>query len=304
MSKYKEAMPSRISVNVNKKEGVYQSFEPYDPLPLVFDSPHSGRIYPEDFYHICDDLDLRRAEDLYVDEFFNSAPNAGACYLEAHFPRSYIDVNRSLEDIDPLLLEEKWPGHTFTTPRAHAGIGLIRRLLKADYPVYDRKLTLEETRHRIETYYAPYHDKLKAIIDTLHDTYGQIWHINCHSMPSNGYKGRNGQFTSPLADFVIGDLDGTSCAREFSFTIRDCLKSMGYKVAMNDPYKGVEILQRYGLPHLNRHSLQIEINKALYIDEDRLEKTPEYNRLKMDIMKLIHHIADFVRSRQVPLAAD
>lgn len=291
-------------VNTNKIDFVYKSLEPESCLPLVFDSPHSGRTYPDDFDHICDFKDLRRAEDLYVDELFKTAPDFGACYLEAHFPRSYIDVNRSLDDIDPLLLDESWPGHIVTTPRAHAGIGLIRRLLKSDYPVYDRKLTLDETRHRIQTYYAPYHDKLKSLIDDLHAAYGQVWHVNCHSMPSNGFTSRHGRFSSPLADFVIGDLDGTSCARDFSFMLKDTLKSMGYKVAMNDPYKGVEILRRHGLPHVNRHSVQIEINKALYIDEQRIEKTGNFENLKSDLGKLIKTVADFVKDQQVPLAAD
>lgn len=277
---------------------------PADPLPLVFDSPHSGSIYPADFEYVCSFHDLRRSEDLYVDEFFSGAPDFDACFLKALFPRAYIDVNRSLGDMDPLLLDKSWPGHQSTSPRAHAGIGLIRRLLKADYPIYGDKLSIREVKARIANFYHPYHQKLENIIESLYADYGQVWHVNCHSMPSGGKKRHGRLFHSPLPDFVIGDRDGTSCTRDFSFAIRDFLQGMGYSVALNDPYKGVEIVKRHGRPDMNRHSLQLEINKALYVDEKTIEKTDNFKPLQTDMRNLMKYLSGFVRDQQVPLAAD
>lgn len=282
---------------------------PENPLPLVFDSPHSGTHYPNDFDHACDHDLLEKAEDKFVDDLFSAAPAYGASLLSALFPRSYLDVNRAMNDIDPELLSAPWDYDcTPMNPsnRSYAGIGLIRRLVRPGQPVYNRQLSPLEIKSRIETYYKPYHAALEKLIEDAHYNYGQVWHINCHSMPSpsptNGAMGRVNPYTAP--DFVLGDRDGTSCHSHFTRAVRDFLREKGYKVAINDPYKGVELVERYSNPATGRHSLQIEISRALYLDEETYEKSKNYNNLKDDMTSLIEFCATYVQSNLTALAAD
>lgn len=281
-------------------------------LPLIFDSPHSGRDYPGDFDYVCSRPDLESAEDSFVDELFSAAPAHGAALLCALFPRSYIDVNRAEDDIDPGLLGERgaeiYPHPINPSARSDAGIGLIRRLVKPGAPVYGRALTYAEIQKRIETYYRPYHDALQKLVDEAHYNFGQVWHVNCHSMPSASAKPRQplplNRGRSQTVDFVLGDRDGTTCAPEFTRAIRDYLRSLGYTVTVNDPFKGVELIARHSNPARGRHSLQIEINKALYMDESSGRKTPGFEKLKTDIEKLVKFCAGFAQSRLTSLAAD
>jgi len=255
-------------------------------LPLIFDSPHSGREYPTDFNYVCPLSVLQQAEDSFVDDLMDCAPDHGASLLCATFPRSYIDVNRALTDIDISLIDGLWPGPVRATSRSHAGIGLVRRLAKPGIPLYDRRLSVSEVQARIEGYYKPYHDALARLISDAHYNFGQVWHINAHAMPDNS-----------TADFVLGDRDGTSCGRDFTYAIRDALKGLGYRVSINHPYKGVEILRRHGNPRRGIHSLQLEISKALYWDSVNNIKSSNYNLLKYDIKKLISLCADYVTDR-------
>jgi N-formylglutamate deformylase len=281
---------------------------PLKPLPLVFDSPHSGSIYPEDFDTTCPRADLESAEDSFVDELFSSAPAHGATLLCALFPRAYIDVNRAEDDIDPGLLAEAWPGQANPSARSDAGIGLIRRLVKPGVPVYARTLSHKEITKRIEKYYHPYHDALQKLIDDAHYNFGAVWHVNCHSMPSSSARPRQpvgiAGGRSQAVDFVLGDRDGTSCDPEFTHAIRDFLRGLGYLVTINDPFKGVELVARHSNPSRGRHSLQIEINKALYLDETSNKKSKDFPALKADIEKLVKFCAGFASSRLTSLAAD
>lgn len=283
--------------------GVYTLTRPDYPLPLVFDSPHSGIIYPADFDYACDFAALEKAEDKYVDELFADVPNQGATLLCADFPRSYIDVNRCERDIDVDLLEDIWPEEIVATPRSHAGIGLIRRLVKPGMPLYARSLKSAEIRNRIETYYRPYHKALEQVIEEAHYVHGQVWHINCHSMPTQE---GNAFRATPLkaADFVLGDRDGTTCDIAFTHAVRDFIKSMGYRVSVNDPYKGVELVRRYSSPSTGRHSLQVEVARNLYMDEDTYKKSNDFNALKANIDRLISFCADYVQAQSLPMAAD
>lgn len=284
-------------------QGIYTLAEAAHKLPLVFDSPHSGHNYPEDFDFSCDFSILEKAEDKYVDELFINAPSFGADLLCAHFPRSYIDVNRCEKDIDVDLLEDIWPDEMFPTPRSHAGIGLIRRLVRPGIPLYSRKLKAAEIRQRIESCYRPYHAALENLIENAHYTFGQVWHINCHSMPtaeSSSFR------ATPLksADFVLGDRDGTTCDIHFTHAVRDFLKGLGYRVTINDPYKGVELVRRYSNPATGRHSLQVEIARNLYMDENTYKKSDGFLKLQVDIDRLIGFCAEYVQAQSLPMAAD
>jgi N-formylglutamate amidohydrolase len=269
-------------------------------LPLVFDSPHSGTAYPRDFGYAAPFDILRRAEDAFVDELFGAAPAHGAGLLAALFPRSYIDPNRHEADIDVSLIEGDWPHALAPTRRSRRGMGLIRRILRSDLPVYDRRLTVAEVVARIENYHRPYHAELKTMLDTAHRRWGCVWHVNCHSMRALGRKPGDPPFGGTglaRADFVLGDLDGQACDADFRELVREALVGLGYRVALNRPFKGAELVTRYSDPRTGRHSLQIEINRRLYMDERKVEKTPDFDRLKADIDRLIAAIAGYVRER-------
>jgi N-formylglutamate amidohydrolase len=261
-------------------------------LPLVFDSPHSGRDYPEDFGHAVPVDLLRRAEDAFVDELIESAPSYGATLLQALFPRSYIDPNRHEHEVDPAMLGEPWPHPILSSEKSEMGLGLVRRLIKGNVDIYDRHLSADEIRARIEGFHRPYVAELERLLDGAHETHGIAWHINCHSMRSAGRK--RGQ-RIPRADIVLGDRDGTSCGPAFTAFVAEVARGLGYRVAINDPFKGAELVARFGRPVEGRHSLQIEINRALYMDEDRIEKRADFAAFKQDMDRLIGAIAEYVR---------
>lgn len=270
------------------------------PLPLVFDSPHSGAVYPPDFGHAAPLDLLRRAEDAFVDELFADAPSHGAGLLAALFPRSYIDPNRHVGDIDLSLLDGDWPHALAPTRRSRRGLGLIRRILRGDLPLYQRKLSAAEVKARIDNYYGPYHAELEAMLDAAHRGWGQVWHVNCHSMRALGRRPGDPPFGGegkPRADFVLGDRDGTACDAEFRALVQETLSAWGYQVVVNKPFKGAELVSRYSNPASGRHSLQIEINRRLYMDERAVVKSADFPRFKGEIDRLIAVIAGYVRER-------
>lgn len=287
-------------------ENVYRILPPAgNPAPVIFDSPHSGYHYPEDFGHSAELDMLRRAEDPHIDDLYSPVVNYGASLLMALFPRNYVDVNRALDDIDDQLLSEPWPSPIAPTIRSAAGHGLVHRLIKSGVPIYNRQLSISEITHRINHYYNPYHAALKCLLDDAVYKFGQVWHINCHSMSSLAAKeGSAFQVQFGEADFVLGDRDGTTCDPQFANSIKSFLTELGYKVYVNTPYKGAEIVQRYSAPEKHRHSLQIEINKSLYMNEASFEKSSNYNSFKSDLQKLIGFIGDWAKAQELPMAAD
>ena len=270
----------------------------YD-VPVVFDSPHSGTAYPADFDAIVPHLTLRRAEDTHVEALYAAAPDHGAILIAADFPRSYIDANRSLLDIDAALLETAWPGPINVSRKTEKGIGLVWRLLDTGEPIYTRKLTVAEVQARISNCYAPYHKAVRDAINAAHKHYGAVWHINCHSMPATSSVISEEGPGVPRADFVLGDRDGTSCAPAFTAFVALTLRGMGYDVKVNDPYKGVELVRAYSDPDEHKHSLQIEVNRKLYMDEVNREVNANFAKLQSDIAVLIKAISGYAR-KNVP----
>ncbi len=264
-------------------------------VPAVFDSPHSGREYPADFGHAVARRILRFGEDTFVDELFASAPRYGAFLLEAHFPRTYIDTNRPEDDLDQRLLEEPWPGPLSPGAKTRSGIGLIWRVASETQPIYDRRLSLAEVRHRIATYHRPYHQALDDVIADTHRKFGAVWHVNCHSMPSTSDRRSPEGPGRQRPHFCLGDRDGTTADPRFVRFVHEMIGDMGYRVTVNDPYKGVELVRRHGRPGEGRHSLQIEINRGLYLDEETREKAAGFARLAADVDRLIGGICAYVR---------
>ena len=264
------------------------------PIPLVLDSPHSGETYPADFDHLPPRDVVRQAEDTHVARLWSRAPMHGATLVEAHFPRAYLDANRSLDDMDPELLADAWEAPIAITRKTELGIGLVWRLARGGVPMYGRRLTSVEVRRRIDRCWRPYHAAVEAAIDERRQRFGAVWHLNCHSMPAIG-DALSDDPGRERADFVLGDRDGTTCAPEFTALVATTVRELGYGVAINDPYKGVELVRKHGRPREGRHSLQIEIKRTLYMDERTLEPTANYVQLAHDLDRLTASIAAFVR---------
>ena len=266
-------------------------------LPLVLDSPHSGTQYPADFGHKVPLARLRHGEDTHVDALWADAPAHGATLIAADFPRTYIDANRALADLDPAMLAGPWEQPLMPSEKSRLGVGLVWSRLDAATPMYDRLLTPAEVRGRIERCWKPYHAALQSAIDAAARDFGAVWHLNLHSMPNNAYERLGKTAPHPLADFVLGDRDGTTCEPEFVALIEDTLRAQGYSVARNDPYKGVELIARIGQPAMRRHSLQIEIRRPIYMDEATREPNGGFAELRANLSALTREIAAYVRRR-------
>ena len=266
-------------------------------LPLLFDSPHSGSVYPDDFDHVPPRARMRQSEDSFIDELYEAAPEHGATLIGALFPRIYVDPNRSVLDIDPTLLEEDWPDESDPGPKCDLGVGLVWRLCPPGGPIYDRKLTVAEVRRRIDQYHRPYHDAVSSALGRLHGRFGAVWHINCHSMPSVSTVMAAEGPGLRRPEITLGDIDGTTCSAEFTELVYETLSDFDYDVTVNDPYKGGELVSAWSDPAAGRHSLQIEINRALYMDEVGLKRNSGFKALQENVTQLIGVIANFVRDR-------
>jgi N-formylglutamate deformylase len=280
-------------LTVKHLSGILVRYEPaamIAPAPVVFDSPHSGYAYPEDFDHVVPRDMLRRAEDAFVDDLYEAAPAYGAAFLKALFPRAYIDPNRHEDEIDSGMLAGPWPRPIRASEKAEMGLGLVRRLIKGRVEIYDRPLLVDEVMARIESYHRPYHAELETMLDERLARFGAVWHVNCHSMRTTG---RHQGKSIPRDDFVLGDREGASCDPAFTEFVAARLRGMGYSVQLNHPFKGAELVERFGRPRAGRHSLQIEVNRGLYMDEDRIEKHQGFERLKGDIERMIADICAF-----------
>lgn len=288
MSRQGEPEDLPQAVSVRRPDG--------EELPLLYDSPHSGRVYPEDFLPAAEMRLLLGGEDRFVDDLVIDAPSHGATLIKALFARTYIDPNRTADDLDPHLLPEDWAEETAPSVNSERGVGLIFRLIGDAVPIYDRLLSADEIRHRIDAYWRPYHAALEDEMARLTERFGEVLHINWHSMqPVGNALAPDPGRTRP--DFVLGDLDGTSCDPALTRFVADHLSALGYSVGLNDPYKGALIVERYGKPEEGRHTLQIEINRALYMDHGTLDRTGGFADLRDDLSTFTDELAGFARAR-------
>ena len=278
---------SKKILNVEGDEG--------QSIPLIIDSPHSGTEYPLDFNHQADFAQLRQAEDSYVDELYKHVSSIGGVFLDAKFPRSYIDPNRSENDF---ILEDLHEKNNNTceikfkpTIKSQLGIGLVwLKIPPNGEPMYRDKITLKQLMHRVNTYHRPYHKILKNILDNTYKKFGNFYHVNAHSMQNQATAMSDQSQGTKRPDFVIGDREGTSCKRRFTDLIVDFLKSLNYSVDVNYPYKGMELIRAYSDPLQNKNSVQIEVNRKLYMNEETREKIDNFKILKQDLKKLINEI--------------
>ncbi len=269
--------------------------------PLVFSSPHSGAYYPPEFL-AASRLELRAlrsSEDVAVDDLFAAAPLHGAPLLRAKFPRAFLDVNREPFELDGKLFDQPLPAYANTRSlRVASGLGAIPRVVAEGQAIYSDRISLAEGLDRIEKLYKPYHAALEALMTRAAQKFGGAVLVDCHSMPSRMPTGDTRRpYESIAADIVIGDRHGASCDPALSHRIHAILSGLGYRVARNKPYAGGFITENYAIRARNRHAVQIEINRAVYLDEKTLEPGPDYARVKADMSRLIAEIAP---GREIP----
>lgn len=268
-------------------------FEVVEPLrqttPLVFNSPHSGANYPAEFITQSglDAHTLRRSEDCYVDQIFAGVCALGAPLIKAHVPRAYLDLNREPFELDPAMFEDRLPSYVnCSSVRVAGGLGTIPRLVCDAVEIYRRPLRFSEAESRIRSLYFPYHQLLAQILDRTLGEFGDVVLIDCHSMPSMALGATScDPVTRP--DFVLGDRYGATCAAPLTEFFAAKLANRGYSVARNRPYAGGHITQIHGRPSEHRHALQIEINRALYMDEATLEVHGGFHRLIQDLDEIL-----------------
>jgi len=260
-------------------------------LPLVFASPHSGSDYPPEFLASSrlDPISLRRSEDSFVHEIFGCAPEMGAPLLHALFPRAFVDPNREPYELDPAVFRDRLPPYANTSsPRVAAGLGTIARVVATGANIYRKKLSLEEGLERIRSYYWPYHEALRSLVEITKERFGYCILIDCHSMPSGSRPARGTPYGDTRgASFVLGDCHGTTCAPVVTQTVEQVLCAKNYAVVRNTPYAGGFVTRHYGKPHARVHCLQIEINRHIYMDESRIERRPALKALAQDMRDVV-----------------
>src|SRR6187551_3891443 len=258
--------------------------------PVLFNSPHSGSTYPRDFLAACrlDIATLRRSEDSFVDELIAGVVRCGYPMMRAHFPRCFVDVNREPYELDPRMFEGRLPSFANTrSMRVAGGLGTVARVVGDAQEIYDQRISVDDALRRIENLYKPYHRALRRLFGRVHRDFGAAILVDCHSMPSStGPKDER-----PRADVVLGDRYGTSCVAVVSETIETTLRQQGYAVSRNKPYAGGFITEHYGNPAAGLHAIQIEFNRALYMNERRFERSSGFGRLAADLDILADRLA-------------
>lgn len=238
--------------------------------PVVFSSPHSGRIYPPDFLQdsALDSHAIRSSEDAFIDQLFGAAPALGAPLLAARAPRAFVDLNRGPDELDPAVIEGvDRPAHN---PRISSGLGVIPRVVAGGRHIYRGKMARAQAEARLQSFWHPWHDALRGLIEETRETFGKAVLFDCHSMPHEAadLQSRGGQ---PGPQIVLGDRFGASAGRDVVDQIAGAFEAAGLRVSRNMPFAGAYITQAYGRPSRNVHAVQIEIDRQLYMDEARIE---------------------------------
>jgi N-formylglutamate deformylase len=258
--------------------------------PIVFNSPHSGSIYPRAFLTATrlDVATLRRSEDSFVDELVMGVVARGYPLMRAHFPRCYVDVNREPYELDPRMFEGRLPSFANTrSMRVAGGLGTVARVVGDAQEIYGQRIPVDDAIRRIEGLYKPYHRALRRLFTRMHRDFGAAVLIDCHSMPSTA----GAKDERPRADIVLGDRYGTSCVPAVAEAIDAALRARGYAVSRNKPYAGGFITEHYGNPAVALHAIQLELNRALYMDERRYERSANFATVAADLEALAEHVA-------------
>lgn len=264
-------------------------------LPLVFDSPHSGILLPNGFTCAATEHQLQSGWDAFVEQLWESSVHYGATLQYAHYSRMFIDLNRAFDDIDPALLNAP-SALCKPTKYSERGMGLIRRYALPGVPMYAKPLSIDEVIERVHHYYLPYHRALALTLNTLHQKYGQVWHVDCHSMKSKGNE-MNIDSGQARPDIILGDNDGQSGDPNFVDTAHASFTRLGYNVVRNNPYKGGYLVTHYGKPDQGRYSMQIEINRALYMDESTCQPNTEFASFQADVQRVTADLTHYIHNQ-------
>ena len=259
--------------------------------PIIFNSPHSGSAYPDDFLQASriDLAALRRSEDSFMDELIAGLSALGFPTVSVNFPRSYVDVNREPYELDPRMFSGRLPSFANTrSMRVAGGLGTIPRVVGDGQEIYGERIAVDDALTRIETLYKPYHRALRRLINKAHRTFGTVVVIDCHSMPSVGVSREEPR----RPDVVIGDRYGTSCAPILADSVEETMIRLGYSVGRNKPYAGGFITEHYGNPASGLHTVQLELNRAVYMDERRRERSARFAQVASDFVILAEVLAD------------
>jgi N-formylglutamate deformylase len=274
----------------------FEIVEPADwRAPIIFNSPHSGSVYPPEFLNASriDLVSLRRSEDSFMDELIADLCDRGFPTVRVNFPRSYVDVNREPYELDPRMFTGRLPSFANTrSMRVAGGLGTIPRVVGDGQEIYRERISVDDALGRIEALYKPYHRALRRLINKAHQAFGTVILVDCHSMPSVGVS----RDEPRRPDIVIGDRYGTSCASVLPDIVEDIMSGLGYSIGRNKPYAGGFITEHYGNPASGLHTVQLELNRAIYMDERRRERSPRFAQVAADFTTLADALA------QVPLS--
>jgi N-formylglutamate deformylase len=271
----------------------------HDPVgtsaPILVDSPHSGLEVPEDFGTVASLDALRTTWDAFVDELWSDAPAQGATLLAATFPRAFIDVNRREDDLDPALLATPWPAPLAPTDYSRRGMGLIRRLALPDVPMYAAPLSVDTVQRRIATYYRPYRDTLAQRLRELRAAHDTVFYLDAHSMKSRG-NAMNVDAGAVRPDVVVSDRHGTTADPRHTAFVAERFREHGYTVQLNDPYQGGDLVRTFGAPADGVHAIQVEVNRARYMDEAAFTKSGDFARLRAACAACVQELAAYART--------
>src|ERR1700736_438288 len=258
--------------------------------PIIFNSPHSGSTYPDEFLNASriDLSSLRRSEDSFMDELIGGLSGHGFPTVRVNFPRSYVDVNREPYELDPRMFSGRLPSFANTrSMRVAGGLGTIPRVVGDGQEIYRERLSVDDALARIEALYKPYHRALRRLVNKGHQAFGTVVVVDCHSMPSIGVS----RDEPRRPDVVIGDRYGTSCAGLLPDMVEETMSRLGYSVGRNKPYAGGFITEHYGNPASGLHSVQLELNRAIYMDERRRERSSRFGQVSLDFARLADALA-------------
>jgi N-formylglutamate amidohydrolase len=286
----------------SKHEVYTLSRPPHQTAAAVFSSPHSGCRYPAEFLarSVLDRRTIRSSEDAFIDRLYDMVPAMGAPLLSAHVPRAYIDLNRASDELDPGVIEgiSRAPHN----PRISSGLGVIPRVVAGGRAIYSGKLPLAEAEERIRRCWQPYHDALRDLVEETRQAFGQVLLIDCHSMPHEAIES-HARPGHPRPEVVLGDRFGAAAGREVMERVEAAFAAAGLRVVRNAPFAGAYITQAYGRPSRGMHVVQVEIDRALYMDEARIEPRADFDAFRALMAGVVAEITGMMR-RDLPLAAE
>src|SRR3569833_1009362 len=279
-------MPEKMTRFDGDKSPAFEIVEPAQwRAPVIFNSPHSGSTYPDEFLSASriDLAALRRSEDSFMDELIGDLSERGFPTVRVNFPRSYVDVNREPYELDPRMFTGRLPSFANTrSMRVAGGLGTIPRVVGDGQEIYRERLAVDDALSRIDLLYKPYHRALRRLATKAHQMFGYAIVADCHSMPSVGVSREDKR----RPDVVIGDRYGTSCAGALADAVEETFTALGYSVGRNKPYAGGFVTDDYGSPAGGTHAIQIELNRAIYMDERRRERGPQFRKVAADFSAL------------------